>query len=92
MKQTSHWNGFTLECMCVCCLSPLDVANVFPHSEHACDLAPAWLVRMCLCRLLGSLNTFEHVSQVNFRLCASAKCLIRHGFQLYDCGHSSQPY
>lgn len=40
LKQTSHWNGFTLLWMWVCCLRPELVANVLPHSVHAWLLAP----------------------------------------------------
>lgn len=59
LKHTSHWKGFTLECICVCCLSPDDVANVFPHSGHAWDRAPTWWVLMCLWRLLGSVKIWN---------------------------------
>lgn len=40
LKQTSHWKGFTEEWMWVCCLSPEEVANVFPHSGQAWERAP----------------------------------------------------
>ena len=50
MKQTSHLKGLTLLWMWVCCLRPLEVANVLPHSGQAWQRAPTWFVRMCLCK------------------------------------------
>lgn len=49
--------GLTLLWMCLCCLRPEDVANVLPHSEQAWARAPTCCERMCLWRLLGSVNT-----------------------------------
>ena len=49
--------GLTLLWMCLCCLRPEDVANVLPQSEQAWARAPTCCERMCLCRLLGSVNT-----------------------------------
>jgi len=49
--------GLTLLWMCLCCLRPDDVANVLPQSAQAWARAPACCERMCLCRLLGSVNT-----------------------------------
>ena len=51
----------------VCCFNPDEVANVFPHSGQAWLLAPTWLVRMCLCKLLGSVKTLSQFSQGNRR-------------------------
>lgn len=59
LKQTSHWNGLTEECMCVCCLRPDDVANVLPHSGQAWLLAPMWCLRICRCKFEGSQNTWR---------------------------------
>lgn len=59
LKQTSHWNGFTDEWMCVCCLRPDDVAKVFPHSGQAWLRAPTWCVLMCRCRFDGSVNSYQ---------------------------------
>lgn len=56
-RQTSHWKGFTDEWMCVCCLRPDEVANVFPHSGQAWLRAPTWCVRMCRWRFDGSVKT-----------------------------------
>ncbi len=49
--------GLTLLWMCLCCLRPEDVANVLPQSEQAWARAPTCCERICLCRLLGSVNT-----------------------------------
>lgn len=53
----SQMNGLTLLWMCLCCLRPEEVANVFPHSGQAWARAPTCCERMCLCRLLGSVKT-----------------------------------
>ena len=49
--------GLTLLWMCLCCLRPDEVAKVLPQSGQAWALAPTCWERMCLCRLLGSVNT-----------------------------------
>lgn len=59
--------GLTLLWMCLCCLRPEDVANVLPHSEQAWARAPTCCERMCLCRLLGSVNTCWGGNHTNTR-------------------------
>lgn len=56
----SHMKGLTVLWMCLCCLRPEDVANVFPQSGQAWARAPTCWERMCRCRLLGSVNTWGH--------------------------------
>lgn len=52
-----HMKGLTEEWMCLCCLRPEEVAKVLPHSGQAWARAPTCWERMCLCKLLGSVNT-----------------------------------
>ena len=54
----SQIKGLTLLWMCLCCLSPEDVAKVLPHSGQVWARAPTCCERMCRCRLLGSVNTY----------------------------------
>ena len=35
LEHISHLYGFIEPCICICCLSPLDDANVLPQDEHA---------------------------------------------------------
>lgn len=51
--------GLTVLWMCLCCLRPEDVAKVLPQSGQACARAPTCCDRMCRCRLLGSVNTWD---------------------------------
>lgn len=51
--------GLTVLWMCLCCLRPDEVAKVLPQSGQACARAPTCCERMCRCRLLGSVNTWE---------------------------------
>ena len=53
-----HMKGLTVLWMCLCCLRPEDVANVFPQSGQAWARAPTCWERMCRWRLLGSVNTW----------------------------------
>ena len=77
----------------VCCFNPDEVANVFPHSGQAWLLAPTWLVRMCLCKLLGSVKTLSQFSQGNLRNSPCIiLCLSKFGLQAKFFGQCSQGY
>lgn len=54
-----HMKGLTVLWMCLCCLRPEDVAKVLPQSGQACARAPTCWDRICRCRLLGSVNTWD---------------------------------
>ena len=77
----------------VCCFNPDEVANVFPHSGQAWLLAPTWLVRMCLCKLLGSVKTLSQFSQGNLRNSPCIiLCLSKFGLHAKFFGQCSQGY
>ena len=79
--------------MWVCCFKPEDVANVLPHSGHAWLLAPTWLVRMCRCKLLGSVKTLSQFSHGKRRNSPwIILCLSKFGRHAKFFGQCSQGY
>lgn len=57
--------GLTLLWMCLCCLRPDEVANVFPHSGQVWARAPTCWERIWRWRLLGSVNTWKRHTEIN---------------------------